>query len=407
MSVHTHRSAASSDPARVAVVTVSSTRSASDDTSGDLIASKLVDAGHDISERRLVDDDLDEIRDAATELEAGGAQVVIFTGGTGISARDITPEALEPLFTKPLPGFGELFRWLSFEEIGAAAMLSRATAGMIQGTMFFAIPGSTKACTLAMDRLILPELGHLVGQASKETFVGAPNHAPATEEIPKTDVVAEAVAPDGLPDPSGTLGQLEGNRMSVGMADSGSSEAPSAGDADAVPDRGWKRAVYELSGKVRFDLREDLPQPIEKLAPVVNLLETAGEFAVLTLENGLKYSLFGWPDLRRDSSKVIAIGWGEPLAEVLALHRYPTMTGTCIEEGRGLLPDRWKSVEDVTEKVCGRAPKNTDGELFAMDGKHVWIQRGQRVFKWDGSNEREDGNYKQTLVSLMIDWHTR
>ncbi len=400
MSVHEHRSAASADPARVAVVTVSSTRSLSDDGSGDLIVEKLGEAGHEVVDRKLVNDDIERIREAALALETGGAQAVIITGGTGVSARDVTPEALAPLFTKVLPGFGEIFRRLSYDEIGAAAMLSRATAGMIQGTLFFALPGSTKACSLALEKLILPELAHMVGQTSKETFVAAPNQPPATQEVPKEDLEESELSP-----PSGSLGQHTTNRMAVGVTPTGASDRP--GDDSSVPDRGWKRALYELSAEIHFDLREELPQPIEKLAPVVNLLHTAGEFAVLKRENGVKYSLYGWPDLRRPNSKVLAIGWGEPLAEVLALHRYPTMTGTCIEESRGLLDDRWKSVEQVAEKVCGRAPKNTDGELFAMDGTNVWIQRGTRVYKWDGSKEKEDGNFKQTLVSLMLDWSSR
>ena len=402
MSLPEHHSAASADPARVAVITVSSTRTLDDDPSGDLIAARLEEAGHIVADRRHVDDDLAAIRKIAHELELGGAQVAIFAGGTGVSARDVTPEALQPLFSKELTGFGELFRWLSFAEIGAAAMLSRATAGMIRGTMFFALPGSTNACALAMDKLVLPELGHLVGQTSKESFVPLDNMAPATEET-EPDAVGDVKS--DLPPPSGSLGQLTGNRMSVGMPEEAPAAAPAA--EEEVPDRGWRRAVYELEAEVRFDLREALPQPIEKLAPVTNLLETAGEFAVLKLKNGVHYSLFGWPDLRRPGSKVLAVGWGEPLAEVLALHRYPTLTGTCIEESRGLLPDRWKSVADVADKVCGRAPKNEEGELFAIDGSQVWIQRGQRVFRWDGSNEKEDGNFKQALVSLMIDWSSR
>ena len=401
MSLPEHHSAASAHPARVAVITVSSTRGLNDDRSGDLIVSRLTDAGHEVSERRIVDDDVEAIRKVAHELELGDAQVAVFTGGTGVSARDVTPEALCPLFSKELPGFGEIFRWLSFAEIGAAAMLSRATAGMIRGTMFFALPGSTNACKLAMDKLVIPELGHLVGQTTKESFVPLDNKEPITEEA----TVETSDAAPALPPPSGELGQLTGNRMSVGVREETTSEA-SAVDEE-IPDRGWKRAVYELEAEVRFDLREELPQPIEKLAPVTNLLDTAGEFAVLTLKSGVRYSLYGWPDLRRPGSKVLAVGWGEPLAEVLALHRYPTLTGTCIEESRGLLPDRWKSVAEVAEGVCGRAPKNEDGELFAMDGSQVWIQRGQRVFRWNGSTEKEDGNFKQTLVSLMIDWSSR
>ena len=113
-------------------------------------------------------DDVAAIRAA---LERGLASpecaVVVLTGGTGVAPRDLTPEAVAPLLERPLPGFGELFRQLSFAEIGAAAMLSRALGGMAQGKPVFALPGSRAAIQLALERLILPELGHLVGEARK------------------------------------------------------------------------------------------------------------------------------------------------------------------------------------------------------------------------------------------------
>jgi molybdenum cofactor biosynthesis protein B len=99
---------------------------------------------------------------------AGPAQAVILNGGTGIAPRDSTPEVVTPLLECELPGFGELFRQLSFQEIGAAAMLSRALAGVAHGKLIFALPGSETACRLALEQLILPELGHLVGEMRKE-----------------------------------------------------------------------------------------------------------------------------------------------------------------------------------------------------------------------------------------------
>lgn len=153
-------------PARVgfALVTVSDSRSAATDASGDLLARLVEDAGHAVASRALVRDEPDELRAAlAAALAAQGVEVVVFTGGTGFAPRDVTPDALAPLFEKPMPGFGELFRMLSWEEVGSAAMVSRAEAGVVQGRPVFLLPGSPKACRLAMERLVLPEAAHLVG----------------------------------------------------------------------------------------------------------------------------------------------------------------------------------------------------------------------------------------------------
>ena len=107
-------------------------------------------------------DDAGEIRAALDEALASGARVVIFTGGTGLARRDVTIETLAPMFEKSITGFGELFRVLSFQQVGSAAMLSRAAAGVMKGAIVFALPGSPKAVRLAMEQLVLPELGHLV-----------------------------------------------------------------------------------------------------------------------------------------------------------------------------------------------------------------------------------------------------
>jgi molybdenum cofactor biosynthesis protein B len=156
---------------RCFVVTISDTRTERTDTSGDRIATLLTTAGHVVVGRTIVKDDPAVVRrvverqlacDAAT-----GPQVIITTGGTGITSRDRTFEALDALLEKRLDGFGELFRMLSFEQIGPAAMMSRASAGLAAGRIIVSLPGSEAAVHLAMERLLLPELGHLVQQATK------------------------------------------------------------------------------------------------------------------------------------------------------------------------------------------------------------------------------------------------
>ncbi len=152
----------------VAVITVSDTRTMDTDKSGPLIESYLVDGGHHSLGRFIVPDDPDLIR-AAIEvaLESKLCDVVILTGGTGLSPRDRTPEAVEALCDRMLGGYGELFRMLSWEEIGAAAMLSRALAGVKEGRLIVATPGSTGAVRLAMEKLLLPEMGHIIRELRK------------------------------------------------------------------------------------------------------------------------------------------------------------------------------------------------------------------------------------------------
>ncbi len=153
-------------PASVAcyVVTSSRSRTEADDEGGRLVREALERAGHRVVGQRIVRDDEMELRRiAATEAAHAGAQALIVTGGTGLSPHDRTIEALEPLWTRRLPGFGELFRQLSFAEVGSAAMLSRAAAGAVGSLFVVALPGSPSAVRLALEKLVLPELGHAVG----------------------------------------------------------------------------------------------------------------------------------------------------------------------------------------------------------------------------------------------------
>ncbi len=158
--------------AQCAIVTVSDSRTSATDAGGDLAARLLGKNGHTVAHREIVPDDLERIWGRAARLLNGGTHdLILFTGGTGVSRRDVTPEALRPLMEKELPGFGELFRLLSHAEIGAAAFFSRALAGVCGRSLLVALPGSPAAVDLGLTKLLLPELGHLVFELRK--------HAPA------------------------------------------------------------------------------------------------------------------------------------------------------------------------------------------------------------------------------------
>jgi molybdopterin adenylyltransferase len=150
------------------VVTCSDSRTAASDEGGRIIKSALADRGHVISGSAIIPDEPARIEAELRRAREAGAQVALITGGTGITSRDSTFEAVSAAVARPLPGFGELFRMLSFQEIGSAAMLSRAVAGVTRdGLVVFAMPGSPAAVKLACERLILPELGHLIEELSR------------------------------------------------------------------------------------------------------------------------------------------------------------------------------------------------------------------------------------------------
>ncbi|HEV3415356.1 MAG TPA: molybdenum cofactor biosynthesis protein B [Pirellulales bacterium] len=153
---------------RCAVITVSDTRTLSTDRGGLLIADLLTAAGHEVAAREIIPDEPATMRALLTKL-GGQAELdaILMTGGTGIGSRDQTFETVSGLLSKILPGYGELFRMLSFEQVGAAAMLSRAIGGLMAGKILLTMPGSPAAVQLAMEKLILPELGHLVREARK------------------------------------------------------------------------------------------------------------------------------------------------------------------------------------------------------------------------------------------------
>ncbi len=155
-------------PVAVAIVTVSDTRTRENDTGGDLIADRIVKAGHTVVFRDIAKDEPEQIGGLLDRITSEtAARLVLFTGGTGIAPRDTTFDVISRKLEKHMPGFGELFRMLSFAEVGAAAMLSRATAGTYRGRVVMSMPGSPNAVQVAMDKLIIPEIEHLAWEVAR------------------------------------------------------------------------------------------------------------------------------------------------------------------------------------------------------------------------------------------------
>ncbi|MCB9916606.1 MAG: molybdenum cofactor biosynthesis protein MoaB [Planctomycetes bacterium] len=167
MSLEQHR-AESEGRLRFAVLTFSDTRDAQSDRGGAYLAERLAEAGHDVTWRELVSDAAADVQAAVRRAVArADVDLVLTTGGTGVAPRDQAYDALRGLFDSDIPGFGELFRWLSYQEIGSAALLSRAVGGLLAGKVVLALPGSPKALRLALDEIVLREAGHLVSQTTK------------------------------------------------------------------------------------------------------------------------------------------------------------------------------------------------------------------------------------------------
>ena len=168
MSHEEHRAEGDSlGPLRVGIVTVSDTRTPETDENGAFLRAALESAGHRVVYYSIVPDEPARVLAALSQARDAGAQAILFNGGTGIAARDTTYDALSSVLEKTLPGFGELFRMLSFEQVGAAAMLSRAAAGVWRGALVVSMPGSPKAVRLAWEKLLAPELAHIVREIRK------------------------------------------------------------------------------------------------------------------------------------------------------------------------------------------------------------------------------------------------
>ena len=166
-SVEQHREAASENKATISIITVSDTRTPETDKNGIWLKEQVVAIGCEVADYQLIKDDPSLVVSTLKAQAEGDANVILFNGGTGIAKRDNTIDAITPLLEKEMPGFGEIFRMLSYEQVGAAAMLSRAIAGVYQGKVVICTPGSHAAVTLAWEKLIAPEINHLAWEVGR------------------------------------------------------------------------------------------------------------------------------------------------------------------------------------------------------------------------------------------------
>lgn len=320
---------------------------------------------------------------------AGAVDLVCVVGG---SAAELTH--IGGVLSAQLPVLASVYGVRRFRQAGGNALGEGVAMGRSTDAVVIAIPADEDAVSLALD-LVLPAMPAL---CSDQVVAVAVDEEDDEEELVAEVVDDEAIEPDHT-----TLAQ----GMSLG-----SSEMRAGGptlDA-AVPGMdvrpGWQKWVEAHGAEILRDRREDLPNNIDELAPVLQVLRTAGEQAVLKIGRN-KMSLWGWPDLQRPTSKVIAVGWGLPFVEVIALHRHPTNTGLAIEEERALVARRGADLDELTKAVTGRRNKNSEGELFAVEQGRVWTQRGPLVYEWDGKKERNVGNDRQALASLLLSWSQR
>jgi len=168
MATHIHHEQKGPDILICAIITLSDTRTEKDDHGGNYIADSLKSAGHDVKDKRIVSDDPEGLKKVLQEFaDSREFHLIVTTGGTGIASRDNTISVVKPLLNKTMEGFGELFRSLSYDEIGSRAMLSRSIAGVLGSSLIFCLPGSLNAVKLAMEKLILPDLGHLVWELTR------------------------------------------------------------------------------------------------------------------------------------------------------------------------------------------------------------------------------------------------
>ena len=418
------------DGVQVHVLVVTATPGRRDDGTQQAIAAALATGGHTIADVADVAADIEQIQQAVRTIAANDAQALLVVGGTTPFEGLVTPHALEPLLSPRFAGFNNVFQPLWHARAGSQAVWVDIAAGLVGRTAVFALPPSDEAIDLALRELIAPQLTAAVGVGVLHGG-GVPAPAPAatvsydlgpdpvTQEAVFEDVAGEPVdeeeapavrgeeEPPPLPPPSGSLGRLGRGGLSFAVNSTQSEEPPPPSDDPALARTGWLRAVRELEGTVHLDKREDLPQPVEKLAPFLDVLHNAGETGVLKLPSGVTYSVWGYPDLRRASSKVLAVGWGRPLVELIALHRYPVQTGTCLEQAHGLLPNATADLAETAEAITGTPPRNTDGSLFAVEGDAVWIARGRSIVRWDGRKESDMGSAKQALATLALAWSAR
>ena len=310
-------------------------------------------AEHEVTSVEVEDASSTVLSAAQDAVERGG--LVLIVGGAAWPEEDPAFEALSRDL-QAVPGFSAAFTQKALAEVGSPAIRMRAAAGRVDGALLVLLPGDESAVRVALEELLLPELDDLVGV-----------------------VAAEEPSPTGF--------------SVVPMDDE---PAPT----EALP---WLATLAELGGRLDRKGRCELPPSIAKSAPVLEVLNTAGERGTTSID-GQTYGVYGFPDLRRATSKVLLIGPGEPIGEVVALHRLPAQVGVC-RNGGGVLPSSGRLGRTCEELTGQDYPER--GRLLAIDGAVVYVREGESVYSWDGRRRKPEGSMQATLASLLLGWSQR
>lgn len=263
-------------------------------------------------------------------------------------------------------GVAELYRQRLFAELGAPAALAELACGPCGDGVLVAVPGGEAQARVALTEVLLPMAGALVPDAA------TPEPAPSSTEV----------------------GGIHLSQMGT--------EAPPP-PPEAPASSGWEAGLRAMGGKLDRDRFPPMPDAFARLAPARQVLDTAGERGTVNLPDGRQYAAFGWPDLLRGRSKVLLIAEGQPLVEVIALHRFPRKVGVCVEGPSTWLPGADYDPDGPAIERTG-APCPTFGTLFAVEGASVMTTRDRKVWSWDGRHERDEGTPSQALASLLLRW---
>lgn len=265
------------------------------------------------------------------------------------------------------PGLPAAVQALWRDHAGPLGLLADAAGGAADQALLVALPGPVDLAVAALEQHVLPLLPRLLPADEEPTFTGS----------------------------------------RVQLAQVPSARAP-AGEAAAAP-ASWQAALAGAEATLSRGASPPLPDALANLAAVRNVLDQAGERGTVTLPDGRALGAYGYPDLRRASSKVLLVGPGDPIAEVVALHRHPRLAGMSCRDGTRLVPDPGRDLDGVAEERTGAPmPTGTAADrLYAVDGGAIYVERGGRIVSWDGRRERDEGTPRQALASLVLRWSQR
>lgn len=347
-------------------------------------------------ERRLIDATLPRL---LTSPSPG----VVLCGGDVLGPSAHLAAAVSAAIEVPQPGFGEALRRALEPTIGARALLVSAPAGSAGRVPIVTLPLSLPAVQAGVTLLGAVQetwRRHLAG----EIFTELPTVNTPTEAPPSA---AAAPAIDGLPaapehrPPTASAPEAvpEGITISA-MHD----EAPLPEQASLSS--GWRAGLRALGGRIDADTWATIPEDLAQIAPARQILERAGQRASVSFPDGRTMAAFGYPDLTRTGSKVLLVGEGAPVAEVIALHRHPHLAGLTIWGVHGHLPSADADAHELAAARLGASPP-TDGELFAVDHDAIYTQRNGAIHRWDGRSQTREGTEGQVIASLMLRWSQR